>query len=121
MILADTSIWIDHLRSDDAKLFGLLDRNQVLMHPFVIGELALGHMPDRRRALRVLSRMPKARVVGAPEFLRFLEANELISIGIGFVDAHLLAAAYAISGCRLWSRDKRLAAAAERLAIAASL
>ena len=117
MILVDTSIWIDHFRNVDHKLVDLLDNKRVLSHPFVIGELALGSQSKRRRLFGILQDLPEAVTVSVDEALHFIEVHGLAGQGIGYVDAHLLASAQLTDDARLWTRDKRLAGAAERLGL----
>ncbi len=113
MILVDTSIWIDHLRSNEQALADALERGIVLTHPFVVGELACGNLKNRSEVLSLLRRLPGAPVATDAEALAFIEARSLMGRGIGYVDVHLLASAVlAGDGCRLWTRDARLAAAA---------
>ena len=119
MILADTSVWIDHLRSGDEGLAWRLSAGEILTHPHVIGELALGNLARRHEILHELGRLPHAVVADDAEVLHFIERNRLFGIGIGFIDAHLLASVRLTPGARLWTRDRRLAAAAERLGLAA--
>lgn len=118
MILVDTSVWIDHLRGGDAELARLLTASQVLMHPFVIGELALGNLQNRGTIVGALRGLPKASVAVDDEVLQFIDRQQLFGLGIGYVDAHLLAAMRLMPGAVLWTRDKRLLAVATRLAIA---
>jgi predicted nucleic acid-binding protein len=120
MILVDTSIWIDHLRTRDEQLTQLLEAGQVLAHPFVIGELALGHLRNRDAVLGALQDMPQAAVATEPEVLLFIGENGLFGLGIGYIDAHLLAAVLLTPGSLLWTRDKRLLAASAQLGIAAN-
>ena len=108
MILADTSVWIDHLRVGDAVLGEFLDRGGVLCHPFVTGELALGNLRQRDIVLRALQRLPQAIVASHEEVLRLVERQPLYGLGIGYVDAHLLAAVRLTEGAKLWTRDRRL-------------
>lgn len=119
MILADSSVWIDHLRRADARFSALLQTGQVLTHAFVIGELALGSLANRVRFLRLLDDLPQAHAASDEEVLAFIELHALAGLGIGHVDAHLLAAAR-LNGAGLWTRDKRLAAVAEKLALSAT-
>jgi predicted nucleic acid-binding protein len=119
MILVDSSVWIDHLRSGNAKLAGLLENGQVLVHPFVIGELALGNLKKRAQILTNLQDLPEAVVARDDEVLRFIGRHALHGRGIGYVDAHLLASARLTPDGSLWTRDKRLHAAAKRLGLAA--
>lgn len=114
MILVDTSVWIDHFRARDATLAGLLNQGQVLIHPFVLGELALGNF-QRRGVLNDLRGLPKAVVATDSEVLGFIEQQALFGMGIGYVDAHLLASIKLMPGSSLLTRDNRLATAAERL------
>lgn len=118
MILVDTSVWIDHFRRSDPRLKTLLDEEEVLMHPAVIGELACGALPDRRRTLIDLQSLPMiASIADAEETMFVIESRHLWGRGIGWTDAQLLASAL-ISGCRLWTHDKRLRDAAAALHIA---
>jgi predicted nucleic acid-binding protein len=120
LILVDTSVWVEHLRRGDERLAALLEHELVLVHHHVIGELFLGQL-RRRDALSELMDLPPANVASDEEVLHFIEQERLFGIGIGFVDAHLLAATRLTAGAALWSRDRRLQAAAEKLALAARL
>ena len=115
MILVDTSVWVDHLRAGDATLARLLDRSLVLAHPWVIGELALGRLRRRDEVMALLHRLPQPTVATAAEVLALINAHELHGIGIGYVDAQLLAATRLTAGARLWTHDRRLAVPAARL------
>lgn len=108
MILVDTSIWVDHLRSGNEALSTLLNAGMVLMHPFVAGELALGAWPERRAVLGALSDLPRSEVATNAEVLDFIERHGLYGRGVGYVDVHLLAAARLTAGCALWTADRRL-------------
>jgi predicted nucleic acid-binding protein len=121
LILVDTSIWIDHLRDDDAHLAGLLERGQVLAHPWVTGELALGSIRNRAEILRLLDDLPPASVATAAEIRELVEQHALFGLGIGFVDAQLLAATMLTADTALWTRDRGLEAAAHRLGLAYAL
>ena len=112
MILADTSIWVDHLRKGDMTMQRLLQQQLIVMHPFIIGEIALGHLGNRGVILQSLWELPAAAVANDKEVLRFIDSHALFGLGIGFVDAHLLASAKLSTGTRLWTRDRKLAAAA---------
>jgi predicted nucleic acid-binding protein len=96
----------------------LLEAGEVLVHPFVIGEIACGLFPRRSETLGLLSRLPAAPLLGQAEVLGFIERHALAGRGIGFVDMHLLASAR-VAGAKLWTRDRRLAGAAAGLGIAA--
>ena len=117
MILVDTSVWIDHLRIGDAQLTVLLEEAQVLAHPWVIGELALGQLSRRSEILGLLSNLPQTTVATETEVMTLVETQHLFGRGIGYVDTHLLAATLLTTDARLWTRDKRLAAVAADLGI----
>jgi predicted nucleic acid-binding protein len=119
LILVDTSIWIDHLRSGDPVLTELLQSGRVAVHPFVIGELALGNLRQRKLILEDLSNLPQTSVATETETLNFIDRHALFGMGIGYVDAHLLAATKLGNGMSLWTRDKRLSGVADRLNLAA--
>jgi predicted nucleic acid-binding protein len=121
VILPDTSIWVDHLRQQRATpLLPLLDRETIAIHPFVIGELALGHLGPREAILEELHRLPQAVIASHDEVLALIEGRRLIGLGIGFVDVHLLASTRLMLGTSLWTKDKRLHAVAENLGLAYS-
>lgn len=117
MIIVDTSIWVDHLRRGDAQLVDLLEGNAVLIHPFVVGEIACGSLAERALTLELLQQLPMAVVAEFDEVLGYIERLSLHGKGIGYVDVHLLASA-AIGGAQLWTRDKRLLAVARELGCA---
>lgn len=119
MILADTSVWVRHLREGDASLAEALEDNRVACHPFIVGELALGSIKNRAVVLGLLDGLPQAPVASTDELRRTIEGRALHGRGIGFVDAHLLAATLLDSDLRLLTYDKRLALAARDLGIAA--
>jgi len=102
-------------------LAALLDGGEVMIHPFVIGELALGNLRQRNAVLSLLLELPKASVSEDHEFLGFVEHNRLFGMGIAYVDAHLLAAVRLTPGTSLWTRDKRLALVANKFGVAADL
>ena len=112
MILVDTSIWIDHLRSGSPTLAALLENDLVRTHNFVIGELACGNLRNRAEVLGLLQSLPQLAPATEDEALFFIEQQCLMGRGIGYIDAHLLAAAV-MHGARLWTKDKRLKAIAE--------
>lgn len=120
MILVDTSVWVDHLRSTDEILRELLERSQVVMHPAVFGELSLGNLPRREEVLRLLHGLPRAVVATDAEVAELIESSGLHGRGIGYVDASLLASAR-LSTALLWTRDGRLARAARELSVDAGL
>ena len=121
MILVDTSVWIDHIRKTEPLLVQLLDNGLVLAHQLVIGELAVGQFKHQDEIIEQLLEMPQAMMAENFEVLKFIKENALAGIGIGFIDAHLLASVRLTHGARLWTRDKRLLAASVRLAMDAKL
>jgi predicted nucleic acid-binding protein len=121
LILADTSVWIDHLRSGNKDLRRHLDQRQIVIHPFVIAELALGSLKERTKMLALLDLLPQVRVAQLNELRLTIEARRLYNLGIGLTDAHLIASVLIDSPTLLWTRDKRLRQAAENLGIHANL
>jgi predicted nucleic acid-binding protein len=118
VILVDTSVWVRHLRVADGTLVALLDAGQVLGHPFVTGELALGNLRRRNLVIGSLLDLPQASMATNDEVLQFIHRYSLHGIGIGYVDAHLLAAVRLSPDAALWTQDKALQAAADRLGLA---
>jgi predicted nucleic acid-binding protein len=118
-VLADTSVWIDHFRHGNARLEALLEEGQAWTHPFVVGELACGNLAKRAEVLRLLLELPKVVSATDDEVLAFVERHRLMGAGIGWIDAHLMAAA-ALTRTKLWSLDAKLARAARRLNLAPS-
>lgn len=118
MILVDSSVWIDHLRAGEPGLVELLNSNNVLAHPFVVGELACGNLKNRKMVLSLLQDLPTIQVATDDEVLFFVERHELMGRGIGYVDAHLLAAVVLEGTAKLWTRDKRLGSVAEAMKLA---
>jgi predicted nucleic acid-binding protein len=108
MVLADSSVWIDHFRHGQRQLFELLSNQSVLMHPFIVGELACGNLLNRAAILSDLQALPAAQVCSNAEVLHLVETRKLWGRGLGWIDAHLLASTI-LSNCRLWTLDKRLA------------
>ena len=117
MILVDTSVWVEHLRCGLPRLAALLQEGTVLIHPWVIGDLACGTLSNRRQVLELLQGLPAATVASAAEVLLLIERDQLMGRGIGYVDVHLLASAR-LSHCRLWTQDRRLAAVAQEQGLA---
>ena len=118
MILVDTSIWVDHLRNPEDGLTTLLNANDVLMHPMVIGELACGHMRNRKQALELWYRLPRINEAGHEQVISLIETHNLMGQGLGFVDMHLVCSVFNYSGSQLWTRDKKLNGIANKLNIA---
>ena len=118
MILVDTSVWVDHLRSPEPEVIEQLNANNVLVHPFVIGELACGMLPDRPGVLRRLNRLPQIEQAAQDVVLSTIESVGLMGRGVGFIDAHLICAVLGSSGATLWTRDHRLGQIASELGVA---
>ncbi len=118
MVLVDTSVWIDHLRSDNAKLTALLNDGEAAIHPFIIGELACGNLKNRKEILSLLHALPHITKADNDEVLFFIEKHKLMGLGIGLIDLHLLASCK-LSKAKLLTRDKRLKEAAIRLRLVA--
>ncbi|MFM7312373.1 MAG: type II toxin-antitoxin system VapC family toxin [Cyanobium sp.] len=112
----DTSVWVDHLRSGIPELAARLEGGEVLIHPWVIGELACGNLRDRQGVLTLLQGLPMAEAASDPEVFALLERHQLMGRGIGWIDAHLLASALLARG-PLWSNDRRLARIAGELGV----
>ena len=118
MILADSAVWIDHLRHANEQFAAALESEMIVGHPFVTGEVALGSLRDRSAVIWRLSRLEQLPVARAENVLALIESQTLFGTGIGYVDAHLMASVRLAAGALLWTRDKRLHAQAERLGIA---
>jgi predicted nucleic acid-binding protein len=118
VILADTSVWIDHLRQGDNGLAEALEQSRVLVHPFVRGELACGNLRNRSEVLGLLGNLPAAPTATDAEALAFIDRLALMGRGIGYIDVHLLASTALAGTARLWTRDRRLAAVASALDLA---
>jgi predicted nucleic acid-binding protein len=116
MILADTSVWVSHLRKSERRLAAVLTDGLILVHPFVIGEIACGNLENRSTVLTNLQELPQARTASHGEVLHLVERHRLWGRGIGWIDAHLLASAR-VTGCRLWTLDRRLDAVARQLGL----
>ena len=117
MILADTSVWVEHFRRRSADLADLLERGQIACHPFVIGELSLGTLGGRANVLDLLAELPLARVVGHDEAMALVDARALSGSGLGWVDVHLAASAL-VEHWPLWTLDRRLATVTRKLNVA---
>jgi predicted nucleic acid-binding protein len=118
LILVDSSVWVDHFRRGSARLEALLDDGLVLVHPFILGELALGRLKKRTEILGLLAEMPRAELASHDEVLEFVDRHDLAGKGVGWVDVHLLVSA-ALGRVCLWTLDRRLASAAEDLELSA--
>lgn len=118
MILVDTSVWVDHLRAGNRTLAGLLDAGMVVVHTFVIGEVALGNLRRRDIVLGALQDLPQAAMATDAEVLHFIDRYKLFGRGIGYADIHLLASVQMNAGTALWTHDRRLHSVAVKLGLA---
>ena len=121
MILADTSVWVDHFRSGDDELRKQLINQHIVMHPFIVAELALGSLPQRAKTLSFLEQLPSLTVARLDEVQQLIEVRSLYSRGIGLIDTHLIASVFLNPSTVLWTRDKRLSDIAKTLGIHANL
>ena len=120
-LLADSAIWIDHIRKPNQALTAPLRRRMILTHPFVIGEIAMGSIARRTETLAALDKLPKAVPADHLEVMDLVDRHRLFATGLGFVDAHLLASVLLTPEAKLWTGDRRLREAAEQLGIAGGL
>ena len=118
MILVDTSVWIDHLRWPNARLSAALEGGQVVMHSFVVGELACGNLRNRRELLSLWRKLPFVPQATDDEALGYIDRHQLMGLGLGYIDVHLLASTALAGTARLWTKDRQLAAVAAKLALA---
>jgi predicted nucleic acid-binding protein len=117
VILVDTSVWVDHFRRGNTRLIAALERQQVVTHPFVIGELACGEFGNRVQVLALLRELPVAPMATDAEALATIESQRLMGRGLGYIDVHLLAAALLSPELKLWTLDAALSATAARLGV----
>jgi predicted nucleic acid-binding protein len=121
LILADTSVWIDHFRSGNKELHRQLSRGQIVVHPFIIAELALGSLKGRTKTLALLDLLPQVHMAQLDEVRAMIEARRLYGLGIGLTDAHLIASVLINRPTLLWTRDKQLRKVAETLGVHVNL
>lgn len=114
MVLVDTSIWVSHFRDGNPHLKDLLLNGQAVCHSFIIGELACGNLHNREEILSLMQALPSATTAEHEEVLGLIDAHQLMGIGLGYVDIHLLASAL-LSGIPLWTEDKKLKEAARKM------
>jgi predicted nucleic acid-binding protein len=119
LILADTTVWIDHFRTDNAQMRRQLEKKNIVIHPYIVAELALGPLRERAKTLAWLDRLPRVPVAQLSEVRRMIEMCSLYSRGIGLTDASLIASCLIDSPTLLWTNDKRLSSVAESLGVAA--
>jgi len=121
LILADTSVWIDHFRSGNKDLGKALNQGQIVIHSWIIAELALGSLRGHAKTLAMLDLLPQVRVAQLSELRHMIESRRLYSLGIGLTDAHLIASVFLNPPTLLWTRDKPFRRVAEALGIHAAL
>lgn len=121
MVLVDTSVWIDHLRKSEVKLQALLLNDEVVTHPFVRLELALGSIAHREKVLADLALLPHVPVAGTEELFGLLERRRLYRRGIGITDLQLAASALFDSSIKIWTRDRRLGKIGDELGVRAAI
>ena len=121
MILADTSIWVDYLRHNSPEMEMLLSKGQIVMHPFIVAEIALGSLHNRRKILEGMESLLEVKVAQLAEVRHMIEAHALYSKGIGLTDAHLIASCLMTPGTQLWTRDGSMEKVAGGLGILANL
>jgi hypothetical protein len=114
-VLVDTSVWIQHFKKKDEYLSQLLMDNRVLMHPFVLGEIFIGHIKNRKEIMELLSCLPVCETISTEETLTFVENQSLLGTGLGWIDCHLLAATL-VQNAELYTLDKSLKKQFERIA-----
>lgn len=117
MILADTSIWVDHLRGQSPQMQKLLSAGQIAMHPFIVAELALGSLRNRQQTLSDMEALLQVTVAQLAEVRHMIEAHSLYSRGIGLTDAHLIASCLLTPGTQLWTRDAAMEKVAQALGV----
>ena len=118
MILVDTPVWIDHLKTADPMMQNLLDRGHILSHPFVVGEIAVGMFRNREMIITDLRKLPKVTVATDDEVLRMITDRKLYGCGVGYIDMHLLASVLLTPNAHVWTRDRRLHDVATSLGVA---
>jgi predicted nucleic acid-binding protein len=119
VILADTTVWVDHLRNAEPTVSDLLRAEELVMHSSVLGEILLGNFRNRQAVAHALGEIPKVARASDEDVIRLIERHQLYGTGVGFVDAHLVATCLLTRGTYLWTRDRKLAAVADRLGVSA--
>ena len=116
-VLVDTSVWVDHFRQRNDGLMHLLERDLVLTHPLIVGEIACGTPPHRAQTLTDLSSLQQTPQAGIREVMDFIERERLFGLGCGLVDLLLLCSTLLTPAAQLWTLDKRLSALAQRFGV----
>ncbi|HEX4842992.1 MAG TPA: PIN domain-containing protein [Limnobacter sp.] len=116
-VLVDTQVWVDHFHHAEPQLMRLLHEGEVVMHPFIVGELALSNLEDRDRVLKLLGDLESVVVASPQEVLQLVGLRNLHGLGLGYVDIHLLASVLISPGTSLWTRDYQLLRVAKDLGL----
>jgi hypothetical protein len=116
MVLVDTSVWVSHLRHENEDLQQLLLDGEVVCHPFIVGELACGNLKNRQEILTYLQSLPMTILAEDEEVLKFIENNQLMGKGLGYIDVHLIASAV-LTNVLLWTLDKTLDKFTEKIGV----
>lgn len=114
MVLVDTSVWVSHLREGNTRFEKLLNDGDVVCHPFIIGELACGNLKNRAEILSLLQALPMSILAEHDEVMRFIENNQVMGKGLGYIDVHLLASAL-LTEVPIWTIDKKLDAVSKKM------
>ena len=121
MILADTSVWVDHLRNSNSDMARCLGLGLIAMHPFIVAEIALGSLKNRQQRLADMESLLEVKVAQLSEVRAMIEAHALYSKGIGLTEAHLIASCLLTSGTQMWTKDAALEKVAKALGILVNL
>jgi len=116
MVLVDTSVWVEHLRSGNIGLENLLNDDHVICHLFIVGELACGNFSNRSEILSLLQALPLANHAEHEEVMHFVENYSLMGKGLGYVDMHLIVAAM-LNRVPIWTLDKKLKGVSSKLGL----
>jgi len=116
-VLVDTSVWVAHFRQRNDALIGLLSLDLVMVHPFIVGEIACGTPPSRTQTLIDLADLRQVQQASLREVMDFIDRERLFGLGCGLIDLQLLASTLITQGVELWTTDKRLSVLAERFGV----
>jgi len=116
MVLVDTSVWVEHLRSGSIGLERLLNSGSVVCHLFIVGELACGNLSNRVEILTLLQALPLAIHAEHEEVIHFTENYSLMGKGVGYIDMHLLVSAL-LTKVPIWTLDKKLKKVSSKLGL----
>jgi len=116
-VLVDTCVWVRHFRQRNLRLLDLLENGEVVSHPLVVGELAMGSLKDRQQTLWSLAKLGHPPLATDAEAHQMVEARRLWGRGIQWNDARILASVV-ISGVKLWTVDQPLLEIAGEMGVA---